>query len=80
MTYTAKHWHCHGVGLVTVMRHTENGVPLPIVVPRWAVHLALISPCASLYHVEPFTGGDHLHLVLPAHPMMKAVLLATRGH
>jgi hypothetical protein len=78
--YSAKHWRCHGVGLVTVMRHTELGAPLPIVAPRWSVRLIMSLLAPSPYLPEPFTGGDHLHLVLPTHPLIKATLLALRGH
>lgn len=77
--HSAKHWHCHGVGLVTVMWYTADGVPLSIVSPRWAVPLVMSLPMASLYRPAPFTGGDHLHLVLPAHPLIKATLLALKG-
>jgi len=58
-------WECLGVDLVIVMRGPEG---VPVVVPRILVHLigeASEKVMRQEGHPTPFTGGDHLHLVLP---------------
>lgn len=76
----AKHWTCHGRGLVTMGWRRVDGVPTPMVVPRWAQRQAMTSPHGCLYSPEPFTGGSHLHLVLEPHPMLRAIRTwMTRG-
>lgn len=68
-------WVCTGENLITVLWATDpetvgDQTPLriPVVVPADRLDEAMISPGAVAYDPQPFTGTDHLHLVLPVSP------------
>lgn len=56
-------WECNGKGLVIVLT-TSRG---PIVLPRRALEIIDPEPWWEL-PIQNFTGGDHLHLVVPRRP------------
>lgn len=61
-------WVCNGIGLVVVMRIGLSGKNLPIVLPARALEIHQPEPWWET-PVAPFTGGDHLHLVVPRRPL-----------
>lgn len=77
-------WECTGRGLIVV--YTPGGEPgpgsisgVPVVLPARA--LDVIEPDSWWdIPVKPFTGGDHLHLVVPRRPTtLKGDTLMTWG-
>lgn len=60
-------WECYGTGLVIILTAVYNEEAVPVVLPRRA--LEIIDPEPWWDHpLQPFTGGDHLHLCVPRHP------------
>lgn len=62
-------WTCHGTGLVKLMdgprpEGEPDGPRIPVVGPESAMDEIMLDVSADVFHPEPFTGGDHLHLVL----------------
>lgn len=55
------HWVCDGTGLVIILRSSGG---IPIVCPAERVAEAT-AEYPDAWKVEEFTGGDHLHVVLP---------------
>lgn len=55
-------WECAGVGLIIVC-HAR----LPVVLPARALDVVEPESWWEL-PVQPFTGGDHMHLVVPRRP------------
>lgn len=58
-------WECTGRGLVVLI--VLAGQRLPVVLPRRALEIIDPDPWWEL-PVKDFTGGDHLHLVVPRRP------------
>lgn len=57
-------WECDGTDLAVVMWVGSNPNTLPVVCPRGRLDELLASEYGSVYQPEPFTGGDHYHVVL----------------
>jgi hypothetical protein len=72
-------WECNGTGLIVVITTATQGVWLPVVLPARA--LDVIEPDSWWdLPVQPFTGGDHLHLVVPRRPTtFKGDTMLVRG-
>lgn len=65
--FKPKGWDCTGEDLVVTM--TMSGGTLPIVVPRCLLrqHIAAlaVSGASDILDPQPFTGGDHVHHIMP---------------
>jgi hypothetical protein len=62
-------WECTGRGLIIVMTLRFHGLPLPLPVALPARALEIHQPEEWWdTPVQPFTGGDHLHLCVPREP------------
>jgi hypothetical protein len=66
-TYREKGWTCDGTGLVVLFRVAGGSLKgMPAVVPAELLDRAMSDPCtAQIAEIEPFHGGDHLHMVIP---------------
>ena len=58
-------WECAGAGLIVVT--WIEGHTLPVVLPRRALEIVEPESWWDL-PVQPFAGGDHVHLCVPRRP------------
>lgn len=58
-------WECTGRNLISVTTTRLQGRMLPVVLPARALDAL---PAGPWWDVQPFTGGDHLHLIPPTWP------------
>lgn len=68
-------WTCTGDNLVIVLWHHD----MPIVIPEALLPEVLATPMAHVYKPEPYTGGDHYHLVRPAGSRPRKALIMAQS-